>query len=95
MARASVWVWAATEEEPASVRINGMDISRWFGGHWDYRAVLLEPFFVTDTAGKFNVQAHVTGGGLSGAAAHRPATCPPPAADRMPHRAARPVWPSV
>ena len=95
MAKASVWVWAATEEEPASVRINGMDISRWFGGHWDYRAVLLEPFFVTDTAGKFNVQAHVQGGGLSGAAAHRPATCPPPAADRMPHRAARPVWPSL
>ena len=65
-ASARVWLWPVTKEEPAIVQINGMDISRWFGGHWDYRAVLLTPFFVTDTAGKFNVNAMVRGGGLSG-----------------------------
>lgn len=67
-ASARVWLWPVAEEQPAEVRINGMDISRWFGGHWDFRAVLLTPFFVTDTAGKFNVKAHVKGGGLSGQA---------------------------
>jgi len=66
MASARVWLWPVMEEQPAEVSINGMDISRWFGGHWDYRAVLLTPFFVTDTAGKFNVKALVKGGGLSG-----------------------------
>ena len=67
-ASARVWVWPVAEEQPAEVSINGMDIGRWFGGHWDYRVVLLTPFFVTDTAGKFNVKAQVRGGGLSGQA---------------------------
>ena len=48
-ASARVWVWPVAEEQPAEVSINGMDIGRWFGGHWDYRVVLLTPFFVTVT----------------------------------------------
>ena len=64
---ARVWVWPSEDCELATVRINKTNLSSFFGGHWVHRHTVLSPFFVTDTAGQYNVMATVKGGGISGA----------------------------
>lgn len=68
MAVARVWVWETPEGQEASVSINRMTLSRFFGGHWVQRHTVLAPFFETDTAGKYSVLATVKGGGINGQA---------------------------
>jgi len=65
---ARVWVWPSEDCELATVRINKTNLSSFFGGHWVHRHTVLSPFFVTDTAGQYNVMATVKGGGISGQA---------------------------
>ena len=65
---ARVWVWPVGADETAQVRINKMDLSHLFGGHWEQRFTVLAPFFETGTAGTYSVMATVKGGGTTGQA---------------------------
>ena len=62
---ARVWVWPIKADDTASVRINKMNLSNLFGGHWAQRFMVLAPFFETGTAGKYSVMATVKGGGTT------------------------------
>ena len=65
---ASVVLWPTPADRAASVRVNGMDLADFLGGHWALRHVVLSPFLKTATTGEFTVTARVDGGGLSGQA---------------------------
>lgn len=52
----------------ATVLINKMNVSKFFGGHWNHRLMVLAPFFETGTAGQYSVMASVKGGGVTGQA---------------------------
>ena len=47
------------------VRINNRDFNEYFPRETD-RIQIMEPLQVTNTTGKFNIEAKVTGGGLTG-----------------------------
>ncbi len=50
-----------------AITINGQDIDKYFGLE-TLKLIINQPFGVTDTAGKFDIVATVTGGGFSGQA---------------------------
>ena len=50
------------------ITINGKDIEEFFGEE-TLKVIVRQPLTITDTLGKFDVDAKVTGGGFSGQAA--------------------------
>lgn len=50
-----------------AITINGQDIDKYFGLE-TLKLIINQPFGVTDTVGKFDIVATVTGGGFSGQA---------------------------
>ncbi len=50
-----------------AITINGRDIEEYFGLE-TMKLIINQPFAVTDTTGKFDIVANVTGGGFSGQA---------------------------
>ena len=50
-----------------AITINGRDISEYFGLE-TMKLIVNQPFGVTETVGKFDIVANVTGGGFSGQA---------------------------
>jgi len=69
MAVARVWVWPVRgPDELPTVRINKMNLSQFFGGHWEQRFMVLAPLLETGTSDKYSVMATVKGGGTTGQA---------------------------
>ena len=50
-----------------AITINGRDIDEYFGLE-TMKLIVNQPFAVTDTTGKFDIVANVSGGGISGQA---------------------------
>ena len=50
-----------------AITINGRDIDSYFGLE-TMKLIVIQPFGVTDTVGKFDIVANVNGGGFSGQA---------------------------
>jgi small subunit ribosomal protein S9 len=50
-----------------AIKINGRDIEEYFGLE-TMKLIVRQPFTTTDTLGKFDVEATVTGGGFTGQA---------------------------
>ena len=50
-----------------SIKINGRDLEEYFGLD-TMKLIVRQPFTTTDTLGKFDVEATVTGGGFTGQA---------------------------
>lgn len=48
-----------------NITVNGKDIKEYFKGIKEYLDVVLEPFKVTNTVGRFDVYVNVQGGGIS------------------------------
>lgn len=70
---ARVWIREGTGE----VKVNRQLLVHYFTVR-QQRFMALEPFFVTDTAGKFDVSISVNGGGINGTLCTLPALPPPP-----------------
>ena len=65
---ARVRVWPVEDKDQATVRLNKMSLSSFFGGYWEQRLMVLAPFLETGTAGQYAGRASVKGGGITGQA---------------------------
>ena len=63
-----MWQEKGTPEHPLGTESNGRDMLAYFGGRRTLTSIAEAPMRVADLLGRFDVEANVRGGGLSGQA---------------------------